>query len=901
MLKTEAIKNFLLNVTHSDLSSLYTPGMECQCNVAQDGGQRVEGDYKGRQWHGWTDNVTTWKSFRIPWNAGSAPEYQDKPITFDIARHAEGIGMTGWDWEKRVSRWVAYDYDAITGHADSHIKKLTDEQLIELEEAIQDVPWVTLRYSTSGKGRHLYVPIEPIRIQNHTEHAALARAILGMLSGITGYDFVNRVDVVGGNMWVWHRKMQGTNGLTLIKEATTLLEAPANWKDHIAVVKGKRKRIIPEFIEQDSIELFDELSIQHQKVSLDSGHMRLLEWLRENHLQSWWDSDNHLLVTHTAYLAKAHEELNFKGIFKTLATGSEYGVDHNCFLYPMRRGSWVCRRYSRGVAEAETWEQDARGWTRCYYNIDPDFDTVCRAYGGQLSDRSGYIFREAELAQHAMLKLGISMDMATFASSRHCTVKQIDDNKIAAYIERQENDSPDKMGNWIPDKKLWKKVFIASKIRKVGTSDIEIQNFDDVLRHLVTEKGEYYGWYLKNDNESWNKEPFEHMKVVLEAMGSNVKEVKQILGACVLKSWRLTNRPFEPEYPEARMWNRDAAQFLYTPNYNDDRSFPTWLKILNHIGQGLNDAINENEWCRSNGIITGADYLKVWIASLFQYPRQQLPYLFLYGEQNCGKSILHESLRLLLSRGVARADNAITNPQGFNGELEHSVLSVIEETDLSTRKAEVYNRIKDWVTAREIPIHIKRMTPYTIPNTTHWIQVANNREYCPVFPGDSRIIVIEVPPLAIEEIIPKKHLEVLLQKEAPDFMGEMLKLEIPESNDRLNVPVIETAQKSSAQQSNMSTLDLFVHEHCHYVPGSMILLKDFVGRFHEWLPADEVGKWGKIMVGKSLPSPYGKGHRRSDNQVCVINISWDPNTQPGTELFINKEGKIDEKRLRISS
>ena len=75
--KTEAISRFLKAKTHGDLANLYSYNMECQVNVAQDGGERAEGEFSGRKWLGWTDNLTTWKPFRIPRNAATNPEYQD--------------------------------------------------------------------------------------------------------------------------------------------------------------------------------------------------------------------------------------------------------------------------------------------------------------------------------------------------------------------------------------------------------------------------------------------------------------------------------------------------------------------------------------------------------------------------------------------------------------------------------------------------------------------------------------------------------------------------------------------------------------------------------------------------------------------------------------------------------
>ena len=48
--RTEAIKLFLTAKTHKDLAELYSFDMEVQVNVAEDGGSRITGEYKGKQW-----------------------------------------------------------------------------------------------------------------------------------------------------------------------------------------------------------------------------------------------------------------------------------------------------------------------------------------------------------------------------------------------------------------------------------------------------------------------------------------------------------------------------------------------------------------------------------------------------------------------------------------------------------------------------------------------------------------------------------------------------------------------------------------------------------------------------------------------------------------------------------
>jgi hypothetical protein len=457
--KSEAVKRFLNASTKDDLAALYHLGMECQVNVAQGVGERVEGTYKGRQWHGWTDGVVTWKSFRIPWNANTEPSYNDTNITFPIEDHVEGIGMTGWNWQKRVSQWVAYDFDAIIGHSDKHSKTLTNAELSEVQETACAIPWVTVRKSTSGKGLHLYVFLDDIPTSNHTEHQALARSILGTMSALSGFDFQSKVDICGGNMWVWHRKMLGTDGLQLIKQGDALDDIPKNWRDHIPVITKRRRKNLPqEIIDTGKDDDFMELTGQRPHVPLDAEHRRLIDWLRDNNALWWWDQDHHMLVTHTYWMKRCFDALNFKGIYETASTGQNLN-EQNCFAFPLRRGAWVLRRYSQGAAEHECWSQDSHGWTRCFYNRPPDISTACRAYGGMEDPAGGFIFRTASDAAQAAEKLGVILNIGTAQGGRKTKIRQHKDKRrIVIEVEHESHDSGNEMDGWLLKKKLWTKI-----------------------------------------------------------------------------------------------------------------------------------------------------------------------------------------------------------------------------------------------------------------------------------------------------------------------------------------------------------------------------------------------------------------------------------------------------------
>lgn len=885
--RTESIKAFLIANTHPDLAAMYNHDMECQVTVAQDDGEAIEGEFAGTKWRGFTDGDQKWKPFRIPRQAYSDPVYDDVPMTYNLDEHAEAIGMTGWDWVSKCSRWVAYDFDAITGHSDKHHFKLDQDELKRVKDMACSLPWVTVRHSTSGQGLHLYVQLDQVATSNHTEHQALGRAILAKMSALAGYDFTSKVDICGGNMWIWHRKMKGTNGLKIIKSGDALTEVPENWRDHLHVVKGNGRKIKHNMPITGQVEKFEQLSGQRNRVKLDDDHMKLIHWLNDNSRFFWWDADNHMLVTHVLHLKHAHETLTMKGIFETLSDGRDLD-EQNCFAFPMRRGAWAVRRYSLGAQEHPSWDQDGQQWTKCFLNLEPSLRTAAMANNGLEDPSGGFVFTSGADAKQASIAVGANVDIPASLDHRQATIKPHKDGKrVVVEFPRENSDQP--IGGWLQKGNKWVRVFGANLTTQ---DEMSSDDFDDVVRHLVDPENSDSGWVLNSDDQ-WHDEPLNHVRAGLESMGLKPQEVKTIIGGNVFKPWKLVNKPFEPQYPGDRQWNRRAPQLRFVPSEEEELIYPSWMKILHHIGRSLDHAMKESEWAKSNGILTGADYLKCWIASMIQFPLEPLPYLFIYSQQqNTGKSILHEALSLLFRPGYQRADQALVNTSSFNGELEGAVLCVVEETDLNKNQT-AYNRIKDWVTARSLPIHRKLQTPYHIDNSTHWIQCANSRQYCPIFTGDTRITLIHVPQQPVTPI-PKRELLRSLDKEAPDFLGALLKLEVPPCRDRLFIPVIETDDKVAATDANKNALEVFIDEQCFFVPGECVLVGDFYKTFMEWLDPTERFNWAsKQRVSKVMPDRFPKGRLSTSSHWHWGNISF-TDKQPNGKIFVARKNVLIE-------
>ena len=917
--RTEAIKKFLQAFAPADLAALYNYGMEVQVNVAQDDGERVDKTFNGRTYQAYTNGVQTWKPIRIPYKAATEPEYTDVPMTYDLSEHVEGIGMTGWNWEKKVSIWVAYDFDAITNHA----KGLSELELEQIKELLVKIPWITLRYSTSGKGLHLYIFLsDPLNLTggvptiNHTEHAALARAILGQLSALIGFNLSTKVDVSGGNMWVWHRKGKNTNGLTLIKQGEILTDIPINWRDHITVVKGDRKRVLPSQVKKGTEEeLFEEMTSRNIRVQLDAEHRTLLEYLNSSGATWWFDNDRNMLIAHSWALQKAHETLGLRGIFKTISEGTDLATP-NCFCASIHRGAWIVRRFTPGVSEDPSWSQDNNGWTKTFLNKEADLPTLARCFGGKEKESGGYEFNEAESAQKVAQKLGANIDLPGSCLFKKTIIKQHKDGRrLVMHIERTASDSNRGMEDWITDAKRWSKV-LPVKHTPASESDTEVGDFDDIIRHMVNDNRDA-GWAIRvnstegriNSTEGstsnyWSEEPLAHVKMALVSMGNKVFDATVILGSAIVNNWKLVNVPFAEEYPGNRTWNRTAAQLAIKPNFEADPttlSYPTWLKVLNHLGNGLDFDVKSHPWCINNGINTGGDYLKCWVASLFQFPLEQSPYLFFYSEkQNTGKSSFYEALTILMSKkAVVKASTALMSERNFNGELVSAVLCVVEELEISNpkKKIEIYSKIKDYVTGKTFQVHPKGVTPYDIPNSTHWVHMANSPKAVPIFQGDERIISIEVQPLTPMEFIPKKNLLEYLTEEAADFLAAILTLEIPPSNDRLNIPVISTELKEMAQQNNLTLMQQFITDQMHLIDGHKIIFKEFCKAFKDWATLIDETEWTSHKIRDELPSTVAYGASHMDNQRYVGNISFIEGAPQ--EKITSRDGKLFRGRNKI--
>lgn len=890
---SDSIRTFLeaSKPTHNghDLLDFYLShaGLETQVNVAAGDGERVDGKRST-----YTDGLNTWWAIRIPKKADSEPEWTEYDLKWALEKHAEGIGSTGWDWKARRSLYVGFDFDAIVGHAEG--VGVSNEQLEEVKRTASALPWVEVRRSTGGAGLHLYVRFEGegIPTANHTEHAALGRCILGLMSAETGYNFGSQIDVCGGNMWLWHRKSSLENkGLALLKagECLPLNRIPTNWKDHVEVVTRRRAKTRVGSVPDGEIDVFEALASAHRVVNLDETHKEHIDTMLNSGFAATWVGDHHMLQAHTLGFKRLLEKYDIAGVFDTNAPGRN-PQEPNCFAFPGEGGSWKIYRFGQGVNEHPTWDQDGQGWTTCWFNKNATLKVAARFLGGVECKGGGYEFDTLAHAMEIAKLLGMpeGMPVEEHLKNRKAVVTASKDGRLTIQIAKTSDDGPLLEGWNSTDKKnFWTRVTDLSTEPALD----EITSYDDKIRCLETENGHPAGWAARKKGGGWTRKAASSVKMLLQRFGHPKPDAEVLMGAAEEDPWMLVSKPFEPDEPGDRQWNLDAPQLRYQPlPRSDDTPHPHWDMIFSHLGRDLDNVIRELPWAKKANIRTGADYLRAWFAFILSDPTLRLPYLFFFGSENCGKSILWEAFALLVTGGVVKADRALTSQSDFNGELAGAILCVIEEKDIS-KSPGAAAKIKDAVTGLTLSIRKMRTDSYTVVNLSHWIQTANHQDACAVASGDTRMVIIHVRPL--EKDIPKSVLLDHLREEAPAFLRTLIHdIELPKPQGRLALDVVPTRHKARSEELSRSALESFIREQTFAVPGEMVPFKEFYDRFVESLPTDEHNPWNKTKVSKSLPVDHPCG-AYTGNQRFVANLSFEPKEPaPDARLWILSNGKL---------
>ena len=287
--------------------------------------------------------------------------------------------------------------------------------------------------------------------------------------------------------------------------------------------------------------------------------------------------------------------------------------------------------------------------------------------------------------------------------------------------------------------------------------------------------------------------------------------------------------------------------------------------ICDHIGMELTPVLRDLPWAQKANIKTGGDYIRrPGSPAPSASHSSNLPYLFLWGSERAGKSTLHEALSLLVTKGVVKADKALTSNNEFNGELAGAIICAVEEMDITLTPG-AYARIKELTTARTIAIRQMRRDVYEVPNTTHWIQTANKAGGVPrrlrrhPHHGDSS------RRSARRTTNPQAEDEGAAEGGGPALHVHAVEHAAAAVIDRLRLPMVVTPSKEATIEFNKTSLQRFIEECCQVKKDTLTLrFSEFYDGFQKWLDAGEKHVWyqDQSRAGVAQPAPHRQKPRR---------------------------------------
>lgn len=791
----EVIENFLSNrvADSPHLIPLWTKSLETQVMTTRDGA--VDDDDPSQ--FADPDSGEIWKDFRWPWRAGTNPIYSDRPCTFSPAKRVTKVGTTWWDFENKRSVGIGIDID-YQGEKAPTTNTNDQDSLNNILDRLKTLDYVTIVRSTGGKGFHVYVFFGNCpESRNHHDHTLVARKTLKLICQDLDYPLDKHVDCVGAVFWIWSDSSPaGHPGFSVVKHGK-LLDAT-----RLASIELPQPAVC------------GKSNADFETVDLEPEHKRILEAIQQQPFYFNARHDMNLFHTHTKAIAEAIDAgLEIRGSFTTNSEGSDPNTA-NCFLAPQRGGSFRVVRFGQTQHEP-TWDFSS-GRNFCFLNEEISYQE--RVSNAAKSRKAGNYYLDVKSAAELAESLGEPLESPVPSNATSVWATLIDSG-FQLHFKAKLEDTPKGWTRKGPSE-------FSTLITVENKGDFKqrmLRKADEKIRFTIQD-GNARGWFHKAESGWLEHRSYGDLSCVVSSMFDEFERAAHT--AMMDNPWELVTVPFENEYPGGRRWNRNAPKLLVDPAESGG-DHPHFDMILEHIGGDLNQSVQASDWCRRAAINTGADYLRCWIASLIHHTDQPLPYLFLVGPQNSGKSIFHEMMKYLFTHGITSANSALTC--NFNGELAGCFLVYVEERDLTDKRHDAYSKIKEWVTGRDLLVQQKFQTPYTTPNYLHFVQMANNVTHLPLEDGDTRIVAVDVP--SLKNPIPKALMEKALKLEAPRFLRTLINTTVPAPIDRLRIPALTTNTKQLMERKARSPLMSFATENLIPCNGQKVLLEDFYTRF----------------------------------------------------------------------
>lgn len=691
------------------------------------------------------------------------------------------IGTTLFDVENKQA--VGFTIDIDFGHSSN---PQTEESIRELKQKV--APFADVLSSTGGKGLHIVGWFDtPIPCESRREYSAICKAAARVIENLADCSLVDAIDKDGGILW-----------LASIDQAENAFEhespmpglATISAADVLAELDAPPPRREP---------------TTKSSADLQPEHERVLAAIKETK----YPCDEHTLDgsnayrTHLCALAEVHANDDIRGPFKTTSPGNT-PHETNCTIIPLEDGGWKVLSFRK---------EDGEGWFQSgdmsvtYFDCPPyaeDVFTLAEKYGGnQLKGLGKDVRKFADTASLAKVleHFGIADAIPEQLGGRQATLK-VNENSLEVTVPRLPNESPP--DGWVASKQQLVVTFPVEGMRQRRSIDIPIVRVAYPFNEFGKQTGDTQ-FHITHDDETVKTEPLANVKLVLKAKGYKDEQITDTLGKKIANPLKISTQPFKSG-EVGGFWFR-GYQLACEPKPG---SHPHYDMVFNHIGRYLDPYVKENDWCQINGIKSGYDFLIVYAAIMFQHPEWRVPQVFLYSEgQETGKNTWPDSLGLLMEPGaVVDAVKAAISGSAFSGELEGKLIYTLHELDLSEAGSKAESRVREWVTNPRLEVHPKGVTPYTTVNYGRVIQTANFLSYKIVDSEDSRVIVIEVPPIQ-RKLHWHLELEPALKSEAAAFLHTLLSYKLPEKGakgSRLYLPVFDTAAKKQAVEASLMPL-----------------------------------------------------------------------------------------------
>ncbi|MEZ6101180.1 MAG: DUF5906 domain-containing protein [Pirellulaceae bacterium] len=494
------------------------------------------------------------------------------------------------------------------------------------------------------------------------------------------------------------------------------------------------------------------------------------------------------------YVTAAAEQMRRDPLFLSQADDDEQ------IVLTLRAEGIICA-YREAKQDYEHWTTVDK-YLATSLNVAPSLNHAAEKYGAvrKRGKSPTWEFTDAAHANQVCMALGI-----TLLDTPNDRKIILDESQRAywATCERLPTDKNEDWASWSMPRQhqLWERRLGRVSTQRMPHADV------DLYRCLQTPKGHSAGWAAYTPH-GWLIKNASSIKMMMQADKHTKSDAEAIMGSHERRPWTIINTPFAPEYGPNRQWNREPIRYAVEPTPGPH---PTWDMFHIHIAKQIDgDA-------RAAGYESGLHYIRCWLAASLQRPECHTPYLHIFGPQNTGKSLFHESLKHLVTAGVNVCDRALAHD--FNAELEHTLFAVVEERDLSTIRG-VGEKIKYLVTSDTLSIRRMRTDTYVCTNYCHWIQTSNDPFSLRVESGDTRVTCIPVLSFEGPEI-PKDEMNARLKSEASHILYTLLNMDIPvpKCNGRLAVAPLYSSDKTQIQSVDECPLLSFIKKNPKLLQG----------------------------------------------------------------------------------